>query len=539
MKTDLKLIKKEIENEKFGNNPLSVSNRLDELLNKRFSDVISKDENGQILQWINFVQEGGGTLGISLVGYIFVLEYVGIRFLRIAGTSAGAINTLFLAAMGNKDEPKSAELYDLMMDDKRFVLRSFVDAKSRIVRFLIFSFSKGSGLISNLFNFYLITSVLALLVLPILVMTGLVMKSIYLFFFIPFVIISLIIIVLLYRLHKYRYGINPGKSFEDFLINELENVGVKNLNDLKSKAEGYFEFNDKIFSSTKNGEVQSVDTNSESANIKTSKNWYSDIYTEILGKNTNDKSMQMNNQSLLNLYLIRDDINSNLIDAFSKKEKLVQKASIEKIRFDYSFVTTDIANQCKIVLPQDENLYAFNALKDSPALFVRSSMAIPLFFEPKIFPVNKGDDWINTKGFNNLSTESVFIDGGSLSNFPINLFHNSHLKEARVPILGARIQDQKPIENQKSELTFLSYVGSIISTFRNNEDSSFLAINPFYKKFSIAEINTYNTKINWLNFGLTKKEKRELFLTGVEAAIIFLEQFKWDVYKEERKKTLY
>ncbi|WP_149206799.1 patatin-like phospholipase family protein [Flavobacterium johnsoniae] len=134
MKTDLELIKKEIGAEKLGTNLLSVSERLEKLSDKRFSDVISKDENGRILQWINFVQEGGGTLGISLVGYAFVLEYVGIRFLRIAGTSAGAINTLFLAAMGNKDEPKSAELYDMMMDDKRFSLKSFVDAKLGIVK---------------------------------------------------------------------------------------------------------------------------------------------------------------------------------------------------------------------------------------------------------------------------------------------------------------------------------------------------------------------------------------------------------------------
>jgi NTE family protein len=83
----------------------TLGQRLEKLENKRFSDAISKNDDGKILQWVNFVQEGGGTLGISLVGYVFVLEYLGIRFLRLAGTSAGAINTLFLASMGEKDDP--------------------------------------------------------------------------------------------------------------------------------------------------------------------------------------------------------------------------------------------------------------------------------------------------------------------------------------------------------------------------------------------------------------------------------------------------
>jgi NTE family protein len=540
MKTDLELIKKDIGAEKLGTNLLSVSERLDKLSDKRFSDVISKDENGRILQWINFVQEGGGTLGISLVGYAFVLEYVGIRFLRIAGTSAGAINTLFLAAMGNKDEPKSAELYDLMMDDKRFSLKSFVDAKLGIVKKIIFSFTSGSNFLKNSAWFYGIIALLALIILPIFMAIGFSLKIAYFVFLAVFVFITVRVIMLLYRFHKYNYGINPGKSFEEFLKKELEIFGIKNLKDLKSKSEGDFILNDKIFMSTKGGRVESLDNLSSLKNAVTDKKWYSDIYDEVLKKTDHNKFFEPNdsnfNQNPPNLYLIREE-DSQDYNALTNKEKAHQKESIDKIGFDYSFVTTDIANQCKIVLPKDEKLYKFDP-EGSPAVFVRASMAIPVFFEPKKIPVNNTSDWLKTKGFINLSTESIFIDGGSLSNFPINLFHNSHITEARVPIFGARIQDEKPVENKKLRLTFASYAFSILNTLRNNEDSSFLAINPFYKKFSIAEINTYDTKISWLNFALTKNEKRKLFLAGVEAALVFLEQFNWEVYKEERKKTL-
>src|SRR5215218_979221 len=80
---------------------------------KPFSDVI--DDQGN--QYVDLVMEGGGVLGVALVGYTYVLEEMGIRFLRVGGTSAGSINALGLAALGPPAEAKSdrllAELADL------------------------------------------------------------------------------------------------------------------------------------------------------------------------------------------------------------------------------------------------------------------------------------------------------------------------------------------------------------------------------------------------------------------------------------------
>ena len=58
---------------------------------KKFSDIIDSDGH----QYVDLVMEGGGVLGIALVGYTYVLEQMGIRFLGIGGTSAGAINVMF------------------------------------------------------------------------------------------------------------------------------------------------------------------------------------------------------------------------------------------------------------------------------------------------------------------------------------------------------------------------------------------------------------------------------------------------------------
>src|SRR5207344_2984846 len=66
------------------------------------SDLI-KTENGTTYQYVNYVQEGGGVLGVGLVGYTYVLEKLGIRFLKLAGTSAGAINTIMLATVDKEN----------------------------------------------------------------------------------------------------------------------------------------------------------------------------------------------------------------------------------------------------------------------------------------------------------------------------------------------------------------------------------------------------------------------------------------------------
>src|SRR6185437_13130898 len=62
------------------------------------SDVLDQYGN----QYVNLVQKGGGVLGVALVGYTYILEKMGIRFVRLAGTSAGAINTALMTVIGDK-----------------------------------------------------------------------------------------------------------------------------------------------------------------------------------------------------------------------------------------------------------------------------------------------------------------------------------------------------------------------------------------------------------------------------------------------------
>ena len=83
------------------------------------SDIV--DEKGH--QYVDLVLQGGGVLGIALIGYTYTLEKAGIRFLNIAGTSAGAVNATLLAAVGYPNESKSDALLDIFnsMDFESFI----------------------------------------------------------------------------------------------------------------------------------------------------------------------------------------------------------------------------------------------------------------------------------------------------------------------------------------------------------------------------------------------------------------------------------
>ena len=97
----------------------------EQLKSKVFSDVIDDEGN----QYVDLVQEGGGVLGIALVGYTYILETAGIRFFHLAGTSAGAINTLILAGIDRINMPKSQRVLNELAKQDLF---EFVDGDPKL-----------------------------------------------------------------------------------------------------------------------------------------------------------------------------------------------------------------------------------------------------------------------------------------------------------------------------------------------------------------------------------------------------------------------
>jgi len=110
---------------------LKIMNGLkkDKVNEKQFSDVLDTAGN----QYVELVQEGGGVLGVALIGYTYVLEQMGLRFLSLAGTSAGSINAMLLAGMGDASKSKSNEVIETLGNTD---LLSFVDGNNDSKEFI-------------------------------------------------------------------------------------------------------------------------------------------------------------------------------------------------------------------------------------------------------------------------------------------------------------------------------------------------------------------------------------------------------------------
>ena len=155
----------------------------------RYSDMF--DAAG--LQYVNLVQEGGGILGIALLGFTYVLEELGLRFLSLGGTSAGSINTLLMADLGTPEEPKSLRILE-QVAGKQFM--DFVDGGRDAERL--------THLIKAAMNGRSTFSLLA---------QG------------PEVFAALGNLPELFQ----RYGINPGKHFADWLRSVLQHADWRTI----------------------------------------------------------------------------------------------------------------------------------------------------------------------------------------------------------------------------------------------------------------------------------------------------------------------
>ncbi|MBW1657767.1 patatin-like phospholipase family protein [Flavobacterium quisquiliarum] len=398
---------------------LAIINDLrDNIRNKKFSDIT--DNNNY--QYVDLVQEGGGVLGIALIGYVYVLEKMGIRFLSLAGTSAGSINTMLMAAAGTCDIEKSEWILDCLCNKN---LYDFVDGDRDARQFI-------DALLSDAGNLKLI-------------MRGVQVVDNF----------------------KDDLGLNPGNNFHQWMTNLLSQKGIKNYGDLKA----------------------------------------------LRKKGVSDKNK---------LFRINDQ---------GKREEYKRVDHWSEM----AIIAADITTESKIVFPKMVDLFYSNPDVQNPADFVRASMSIPLFFTPfKIKNIPGGvDSWNRWNEATCLRTsvpsEVMFMDGGIISNFPIDIFHEN-LNVPASPTFGIKLGYDKNEINTNEK--FSNLISSMFDTARYGYDAEFLRKNPDFKHL-IGYIDTGTH--NWLNFNLTEDAKIDLFIRGAQNAADFLNRFNWEEYKKIRK----
>lgn len=474
---------------------------------KEFSDILDNEGN----QYVNFVQEGGGVWGVALVGYLFALESFGIRFLRIAGTSAGAINTMLIAALGDRTKNKSSRIKDILFQWK---FEEFMDGKS-IVKKMASRVLKSTNYIKKI-GLSILFLLLVIVIFPFLILF---LKINPWYYLIPFVGLVLFIYTLLhyYKLfQKNRVGLNPGNAFEKKMKDALDSFNIKSLSNLNE------EYNKK---------GRSLNLNYRFGNGQ-------EYYNTAVENINNIHQKELGNIDMVKFRFFLETVQSN---------DLYKENPFTLLRADYTIIATDINAKIKVELPKMANLYWTNTDLSviSPARFVRASMSVPYFFEPMVTKIDVSKDsiiqawkfWLNAEPAN-VFEEGVFVDGGSISNFPIDIFHESDIFYPRIPVFGVRLVDQAELGDARGSgsknllKSPFSLLGGIFDTLKGYNDKTFLTKYTFYSTHNIQYVDC--SPSNWLNFFMKDDEKKVLFNKGFRAGLEFMEKFDWEKYKYER-----
>jgi len=121
-----------------------------------------------------------------------------------------------------------------------------------------------------------------------------------------------------------------------------------------------------------------------------------------------------------------------------------------------------------------------------------------------------------------LESCALLVDGGMLSNFPINVFYNPDIPVPRKPTFGIKLEYDDDTAPQSIK-SLMGFAGKLVSTMRFFYDRDFILKHDMYQK-TVRSIDTGS--IHWLNFNLTDEEKIELFFRGALAATLFLGKHK-------------
>lgn len=391
--------------------------RTDGIPNRMYSDIV----DGEGLQYVDLVQEGGGVLGIALVGYTYVLEEMGIRFYSLAGTSAGAINTMLLAAIGTPSEPKSTNVLNILADQD---LYAFVDGPG-YARKVVERAIEGKGLRNPIWAMRLFRT---------------------------------------YRYLKKNLGLNPGTTFHDWIRQVLSDADITTTEDLLNR---------------------------------------------------------------------RKELPAPMFFRGEEGPRPIENPAPPKT----VIIAAEISTESRIKFPEMRGLFWDDADQVHPADYVRASMSIPGFFHPMRVPISPKTEalmerWDETVRFTGpLPDEAVFVDGGIMSNFPIDVFHVDRVP--RRPTFGVKLGDDRNVPKTVQGVGQLA--GATFNSARHVLDYEFLLQNRDFEQL-IAHVDV--GPHNWLNFDLSDEDKVNLFERGARAAAAFLKDFNWKNYKDIRRGLL-
>jgi NTE family protein len=178
-------------------------------------------------------------------------------------------------------------------------------------------------------------------------------------------------------------------------------------------------------------------------------------------------------------------------------------------------MTADLSRGQLVRLPWDYPKYGLDADSQPVADAVRASMSIPFFFKPISVHsvIDNAPCWL--------------VDGGALSNFPIEVFDRNDGQPPRWPTFGIKLS-ALPNANQVAHVITdtRSFAESLLSTMMNAHDQMHLN-DPCVVARTIF-VDTFD--IQAVNFDIDAPTQQTLYDSGYTKAKSFLTQWNWQSY---------
>lgn len=157
-------------------------------------------------------------------------------------------------------------------------------------------------------------------------------------------------------------------------------------------------------------------------------------------------------------------------------------------------VASDLTNGKIIVFPDDLASYGLSADTFPIARALRMSCGIPFFFEPVTLKVKNG--------------ETIVVDGGVLSNFPLWLFDDKDGNRER-PVLGLKISRGHHESKVNKINNGLNLFEALFSTMQNAHDERYIS-RKHEKDIIFIPVDDVNTT----DFDLSKEKREALIERG-------------------------
>jgi NTE family protein len=208
--------------------------------------------------------------------------------------------------------------------------------------------------------------------------------------------------------------------------------------------------------------------------------------------------------------LMRDHLKSKGVETFGDlRSSEIGDADDPKLRWRFKCYAADVSRGMLITLPHDlPHLYGISADEYEVATAIRGSMSIPVFYKP----VKLGSSYL--------------VDGGLISNFPINSFDLDG--EPTWPTFGLLLDEDRKAKTHQITGKIHTYFTAVLKTMLAAHDKTLIDPFEYYHRTIKVPVGSVGTT----DFDISVEKQRWLYQNGYDAAKQFLRHWSWNRYRD-------